>query len=380
LQWTVPATNALTGTVWDDKNGDGSQDNGEPAVPWVSVGLYTGAGVEVGETITDGNGNYHFASVPSGTYYLVVNATPGFGYGASDSGGHGPTFQVTSGTPLAQNLPLVPVAALSAEDDSYSDSDYHVNMNTGVLTIQGPGVLANDLGVTSAVTASLISTTTHGSLTLNSNGSFSYLPNGPRANYPGSDSFVYQVTDGTVTWTATVHLSVDEPYHTAAKGAPLPPAAGGVVFQGGPSRLEFRAGRPMFFITDDSVRFDSFCIWWQGGLDRTTGVRSWDDVAAVLANFPTTDIYISGHGSTEGGVAASGSPLSYVRLLNNPTAADIIRRSLTADGRIIILACGQGVRTEMRRLARLLGRQVIANTGQVYDGNYGTGDWAVFNP
>ena len=45
----------------------------------------------------------------------------------------------------------------------------------------------------SALTAGLVIGPTHGTLTLNANGSFTYTP---VSNYNGSDSFTYKVNDG----------------------------------------------------------------------------------------------------------------------------------------------------------------------------------------
>jgi len=61
------------------------------------------------------------------------------------------------------------------------------------LIVAAPGVLANDEPGTTVSTASPISSTGHGSLTLNSDGSFSYVPD---PNFNGSDMFTYQATDG----------------------------------------------------------------------------------------------------------------------------------------------------------------------------------------
>ena len=56
------------------------------------------------------------------------------------------------------------------------------------------------------LTASLVDGPTHGTLTLNDNGSFTYTPNG---NYNGADSFTYTATDGTATSSvATVNITV----------------------------------------------------------------------------------------------------------------------------------------------------------------------------
>src|SRR4029077_8281873 len=64
-----------------------------------------------------------------------------------------------------------------------------------------------------ALSAVLVSGPSHGTLSLNSDGSFTYTPSG---NYNGSDSFVYQVNDGTADSNlATVSLTI-----TAVNDAP----------------------------------------------------------------------------------------------------------------------------------------------------------------
>jgi VCBS repeat-containing protein len=73
--------------------------------------------------------------------------------------------------------------------------------------VAAPGVLANDTDANGdSLTAVLVATVGHGSLTLNANGSFQYTPT---AGYSGSDSFTYKANDGradsnTVTVTITV--------------------------------------------------------------------------------------------------------------------------------------------------------------------------------
>ena len=75
------------------------------------------------------------------------------------------------------------------------------------LSIGAPGVLANDTDPNNlALTAVLVGGPVHGTLTLNSNGSFTYTP---AAGYYGTDTFTYEASDGTATSnTATVTLTV----------------------------------------------------------------------------------------------------------------------------------------------------------------------------
>ncbi len=62
------------------------------------------------------------------------------------------------------------------------------------LSVGAPGVLANDTDVDSnALTAVLVSGPSHGSLSFNTNGSFTYAPD---LLYSGSDWFTYQASDG----------------------------------------------------------------------------------------------------------------------------------------------------------------------------------------
>ena len=78
-----------------------------------------------------------------------------------------------------------------AENDSYSTC-----MDT-TLTISAPrGVLSNDYDPDNGpdpLTAVLVSGSSHGTLTLNSDGSFTYVP---EAGFDGTDSFTYKAYDG----------------------------------------------------------------------------------------------------------------------------------------------------------------------------------------
>lgn len=86
------------------------------------------------------------------------------------------------------------------------NNSYNTNEDTQ-LTVPAPGVLTNDTDIDNdALQASLVSGPSHGSLTLNANGSFSYTP---ASNYFGPDSFTYWAGDGTATSnTATVSIQV----------------------------------------------------------------------------------------------------------------------------------------------------------------------------
>ncbi|MFK8104609.1 MAG: SdrD B-like domain-containing protein, partial [Saprospiraceae bacterium] len=71
----VPSAD-LGNFVWIDTNGDGIQDGGETGIQGVTVILYdSNTGLPVDTVLTDSNGGYLFADIPSGDYYLDFDAT-----------------------------------------------------------------------------------------------------------------------------------------------------------------------------------------------------------------------------------------------------------------------------------------------------------------
>ena len=76
------------------------------------------------------------------------------------------------------------------------------------LTVTAPGVLGNDSDIDSpTLSAVLVTSPSNGSLTLNSDGSFSYTP---AAGYSGPDSFSYKANDGSAdSNVATVNVTVN---------------------------------------------------------------------------------------------------------------------------------------------------------------------------
>jgi hypothetical protein len=70
---------SLGNLVFNDTNGNGLQDAGEPGVSGVTVTLYDGAGVAipgVPPQVTDASGNYLFTNLPPGTYTVGFSNLP----------------------------------------------------------------------------------------------------------------------------------------------------------------------------------------------------------------------------------------------------------------------------------------------------------------
>jgi hypothetical protein len=122
---------------------------------------------------------------------------------------------------------LKPTLHLVFDHPPQAVNDSYMATAGSTLTVTAPGVLANDTDPDGdPLTAVLVSGPAHGTLTLNTNGSFSYTPN---AGFLGTDSFTYQANDGYLnSKTATVTLAVNRA--SAGKfrvsGFPSPVTAG----------------------------------------------------------------------------------------------------------------------------------------------------------
>ena len=76
-----------------------------------------------------------------------------------------------------------------------SDDQYSVDEDTTLTIETADGVLGNDTDVDGdTLTSLLVDAPNNGNLTLNTDGSFEYVPN---ANFNGTDTFTYQANDGT---------------------------------------------------------------------------------------------------------------------------------------------------------------------------------------
>ena len=87
-----------------------------------------------------------------------------------------------------------------AKDDTYATDE------DNQLTISSPGVFGNDIDVDSSFTLNGFGQPSNGTVSIQSDGSFVYIPN---ANYHGADSFEYTITDGDHSDTATVVVTVN---------------------------------------------------------------------------------------------------------------------------------------------------------------------------
>ncbi len=67
----ILATATVDGNVYNDKNGNGTFDTGEPGINGVTVSLKDSGNNLVATTTTDGSGFYSFTNLPAGTYSVT---------------------------------------------------------------------------------------------------------------------------------------------------------------------------------------------------------------------------------------------------------------------------------------------------------------------
>jgi VCBS repeat-containing protein len=171
-----------------------------------------------------------------GALALNIDGTFTYTPTANYNGGDGFTYQANDGT-ADSNVATVTITVTAVNDAPVAVNDAYTATEDTPLTVTVLSVLGNDTDVeANPLTAVKVTGPTHGALTLNVNGSFTYTPT---ANYNGSDSFTYQANDGVAdSNVATVSLTVtavnDAPVavndiYTATEDTPLTITAPGVL-------------------------------------------------------------------------------------------------------------------------------------------------------
>jgi VCBS repeat-containing protein len=153
---------------------------------------------------------------------LTLNANGSFVYTptANYNGPDSFTYRASDGT-LTSNLATVSLTVTPVNDAPTAVDDTYSTAEDTPLTMAAPGVLGNDSDLDGdALSAVVALGPSHGSLTLNADGSLTYIP---AANYNGSDSFTYRASDGALesnlaTVTITVSAVNDPPTVTVAAG------------------------------------------------------------------------------------------------------------------------------------------------------------------
>ncbi len=241
---------------------------------------------------------------------------------------------VTPGGTSATNPPFDQffyVGAPVAAADSYS-----VAADT-TLTVPGPGVLANDTDPQGdPLTATLLAEPLDGTLSLGSDGSFTYTPN---AGFVGTDGFVYQAGNGYLTSDATLVSITVSPATLTWDGVPTgdwtdsqwtgsPPsypdsgvnaivdtpsvvqvtsaqAANALAISGG-GQVAVAAGATLAVTTDTSVTGGAMLSVDPDGSFSTGGTFTLDTGGSVTGGPVTAAAYQLNDGTASAGLTGSG--------------------------------------------------------------------------
>jgi hypothetical protein len=231
---TASGNRTLTASYAGDANYNGDTDTEAHAVRVATTTALAsslnpsdfGQSVTFTATVTSGGGT------PGGTVQFVVDGVDGvtdnlngsgvatFTTAALTVGSHqigarylgNSSFGGSTATEITQ---VVNVG--NAAPNAVDDPDYSVTEDQSLTVNAAQGVLANDTDDTGPLVATTVTPPAHAaSFTLNTDGSFSYTP---EANFSGSDGFVYQASDGSLSDQATVTITVnpvnDPPSFTA---------------------------------------------------------------------------------------------------------------------------------------------------------------------
>jgi len=173
---------------------------------------------------------------------------------------------------------VVPNVAPTSANDSYTTAE------DTPLSIAAPGVLGNDSDLDGdSLTAMLVSGVTNGSLTLNSDGSFTYTPN---LNFIGSDSFTYKANDGQAdSNAATVVITV-----TAMNDAPV----AGDDFYSTSQGQAITVPAPGVLVNDVDPDGDSLTVFLASGVTNGSLTLNSDGSFAYtpFSNFSGTETFV----------------------------------------------------------------------------------------
>src|SRR5206468_5363227 len=90
-------------------------------------------------------------------------------------------------------IATVSITITGANDAPVSVDDSYTTAEDTTLNVAAPGVLANDSDVDGdTLSTVLVSNPSHGTLTLNGDGSLVYMP---AANFNGTDTFTYKASE-----------------------------------------------------------------------------------------------------------------------------------------------------------------------------------------
>jgi VCBS repeat-containing protein len=263
------------------------------------------------------------ATPPShGTLTLNANGSLKYIHDGSNTLTDTFTYRATDG--IVPSAPATVTITIGPDAPPVAVADSYTVLEGGTLTIAAPGVLANDTDVDTPLnmlTANLVSGPTHGSLTLNPNGSFTYTNDNLTA---AADSFTYRANDGILNSApATVSISVTPVNHAPkfTAGAAIVSAVDTAGAQSIPWATGINAGaadesgQTLNFIVSN----DNNALFSVQPSIAVNGTLSFTPVATAqgIANV-TVRLHDNG-GTANGGVDTSAAVMFEIDILKAPT-------------------------------------------------------------
>jgi len=197
------------------------------------------------------------------------------------------TYTITDSDGATSNTATVTITITAVNDAPVASDDAYSVIQGQTLTVSGPGVVGNDFDVDGdAITATLVNGPASGTVTLNKDGSFTYTPT---AGFSGTDSFTYQLSDGTTTGNiATVSITVVD--NIAPVAIDVQTIDSGVRDSGLSSEGLISKGDQIVFTFSEPIDPSSILAGWDGTAPANVVVRAYD---ATVLGFPTENGYDS---------------------------------------------------------------------------------------
>lgn len=224
--FSTTETTSISGNLFANNGGGADSDvENDP----FTVTAFDSLSVRGATVIAQANGSFTYNPANSATLDALAQGqqlVDTFTYTITDSQSGSDTATVSVTVTGVNDAP-------DAKNDSVSTNE-DTQLNGNVRSNNGGGADVDpDTNDTLTVTLAAGGNVTHGTLTLNADGSFSYTP---ATNYFGPDSFSYVLSDGRATDTATVSITV-----TAVNDAPVASNVQYTVSREGPATRAFSA-------------------------------------------------------------------------------------------------------------------------------------------
>lgn len=285
-------------------------------------------------------------------------ATGSYGSGWSDQGNDlffslnnsGHIFQITGFTGPTPNATATQVdsgpvtgnddgaackLAQSTFDDPVANNDSYTAVEDQTLTVTAPGVLGNDVGAGLTVDTADTASPANGTITLNSDGSFTYTP---ILGYTGTDTFTYSDTDefGRDSNTATVSITVNPPAPSPYPPPPPPatsPESGTTMYDTPitlPVPISTGVGPFRYALDSSPPSTDGVA-----SIDASTGAVTFTPAVGFSGHVPsftyaTTDQH--GQQSAPANVDVTVTPLAFPASKTGPAGEPVTLTLPTADG------------------------------------------------